>query len=226
VIERLEARALRADGISPMPGPAQAAVVGVPIANAVFATYTVTDPMSAPGENWRALIDFGDGHRDGPVIPIQKDNGFELVDTHTYTAPGTYTVTIMIALPGSHNPNDNTVTTRVTVAAAAGSPQPAPNPPPRLIATGLRLTARTGRTFQGSVAHLGEHQARPRDFSALIDWGDRSAATPGRIRARSPGRFTIIGAHRYAAPGIYHLTIAIRDAAGRSLNAESLARVI
>ena len=36
----------------------------------------------------------------------------------------------------------------------------------------------------------------------------------------------VVGSHRYVAPVIYHLTIAIRDAAGRAIIAESLARAI
>jgi hypothetical protein len=231
MIEVLEARALLADGISASPGPALRAVAGVPVTNAVFATFTVTDPTVPPGENWRALINFGDGHLDGPVIPIQQGHGFAFADTHTYARPGTYTVTIMIARPGSHQPNDNTVTMQVTVGGSAGSPAPTPTPtspppPPRLTATGLRFTARTNRIFHGGVAHVGENQARVQDVSALIDWGDLSTPTPAQIRASGPGRFAVIGAHRYAAPGIYHLTIAIRDAAGRQVFAAGRARVI
>ena len=230
MIEILEARALLADGITASAGAALNAVAGVPITNAVFATFTVTDPTVSSGENWRALINFGDGHLDGPVIPVQKGDGFQFIDTHTYAKPGTYTVTIMIALPGSHQPNDNTVTMQVTVAGSTGSPTPTPTPtstpPPRLTATGLRLTARTDRTFHVSVARVGENQARVRDFSALIDWGDLSAPTPAQIRARGPGRFAVIGAHRYVAPGIYHLTIAIRDAAGQQVIAAGRVRVI
>jgi hypothetical protein len=233
MIEVLEARALLADGISASPGPALSAVAGVPVTNAVFATFTVTDPTVPPGENWRALINFGDGHLDGPVIPIQQGHGFAFFDTHTYAKPGTYTVTIMIALPGSHQPNDNPVTMQVTVAGSAGSPMPTPTPtpsssppPPRLTATGLRFTARTERTFHGGVAHVGESRAGVQGVSAQIDWGDLSAPTPAQIRASGRGRFTVLGAHRYVAPGIYHLTIAIHDGAGRQITTSGRARVI
>jgi hypothetical protein len=228
-IEILEPRALRADGISPSPAAPLAAAAGVPISNAVFATFTVTDPMAPPGENWRALINFGDGQKDGPVIPVPKGDGFAFEETHTYTAPGTYTVTVMIALPGSHMPNDNTVTTRVTVAGAQGTPtptSPSPPPPTPLAATGLRLKARDDRVFRGRVANFHEVNSLARDFRAQIDWGDLSAPTPAQIRARGHGQFAVVGSHRYAAPGIHHLTIAIRDATGREIDAESLARVI
>ena len=64
-IEVLEPRALLADGITVAAGPPLKAVAGLPISNAVFATFTVTDPFAVPGPNWRALINFGDGHSDG-----------------------------------------------------------------------------------------------------------------------------------------------------------------
>src|SRR5260221_47552 len=111
-LEVLESRALLADGISPAAGAPISAVAGVPITNAVFATFTVTDP-SVNGSIWRSKISFGDGQVDKNVPSVQVGSGFEFVDTHTYHAPGTYTVTIMIAQPGSHKPNDNTVTTQV-----------------------------------------------------------------------------------------------------------------
>src|SRR4029077_14552794 len=90
-IELLETRVLLADGITAAAGPPINAVAGMPITNAVFATYTVTDPSGEPGDQWRALINFGDGHSDGPLIPVGKGDGFEFVDTHTYNTPGTYT---------------------------------------------------------------------------------------------------------------------------------------
>jgi hypothetical protein len=227
LLEVLEPRVLCADGISPAPGPPIHAVAGVPISNAVFATYTVTDPTGAPGDQWRGLVNFGDGQVDGPLIPIAKDAGFEFVDTHTYRLPGTYTVTVMIALPGSHMPNDNTVTTTVTVAAATGMPTPTPTaPPPTLAATGLTLKVRAGRTFHGSVATIHEARAVPRDFTATIDWGDLSPPTAARIRARGGGRFAVIGSHRYLAPGVYSVDVAIRDASGRQVFTASRMRVV
>lgn len=131
-LEPLESRVLMADGITPAPGPPIDAVAGVPIRDAIFARYSVTDPTGGPGDQWRAHVNFGDGQGDGPVIPIQKGDEFEFRDTHTYLSPGTYTVTVMIALPGSHTPNDNIVTTQVTVAPPGGTPKSSPPPPRRI----------------------------------------------------------------------------------------------
>ncbi len=223
--EALERRALLADGISPAPSPPLQAVAGIPLSNAIFATYTVTAPSSAPGDQWRGLIDFGDGQADGPLIPVEKGDVFAFIDTHTYRSPGTYTVTVMIAVPGSHEPNDNTVTTTVTVTPRGASPGRTA-PPSGLGLTGLTLKARAGRPFHGSVATIHESHATAQDFTALVDWGDLSPPTPARIRRLGRGRFAVIGAHRYAAPGTYSVDVAIRDASGRQVVAASRMHVI
>ena len=219
--EVLELRALLADGISPAPGPALHAVAGVPLSNAVFATYTVTDPTTGPGDQWRGLINFGDGQVDGPRVPTAQGAGFAFVDTHTYRSPGIYTVTVMIAVPGSHQPNDNTVTTTVTVTATAGGSTPTPTPPAAPKAAGLTMKAKAERTFHGRVATVVEPGATARGFTALVDWGDQSPPVPGRVRPLGQGRFAVIAAHRYAAPGSYVVDATIRDASGRQLIAAS-----
>ena len=129
-----------------LPAPRSTRSRASPSPMPLFATYTVTDPSTGPGDQWRGLINFGDGQVDGPLIPIEQGEGFAFIDTHTYKSPGTYTVTVMIAMPGSHQPNDNTVTTTVTVTAGSTTPtSPAPPttpaPPPSPVATGIRLRA-------------------------------------------------------------------------------------
>jgi hypothetical protein len=223
-LEALEPRALLADGISPAPGPALHAVAGVPLSDAIFATYTVTDPLSGPGDQWRALVNFGDGQADGPLIPVEQRTGFAFVDSHTYRSPGTYTVSVMIALPGSHQPNDNTVTTQVTVTAGSTSPT-GPAPPSTPIATAVAIRARAKRPFRGPVARLSDPQTGARQLGVLISWGDETPPTAGRIRTRGAGHFQIVGSHTYAAAGIFPVVVTIRDAAGHQVAAETSATV-
>jgi hypothetical protein len=223
-LEVLEPRALLADGISPAPVSPLHAVAGVSLSDVVFATYTVSDPSSGPGDQWRALVNFGDGQADGPLIPVPQGAGFAFVDTHTYKAPGTYTVTVMIAVPGSHQPNDNTVTTQVTVTAGSSAPTK-PAPPSTPAAIGLMLRAKAGRMFHGPVARLSDSLASARQLGALIAWGDDTPPTAGRIRGRGPGRFQIIGSHTYATPGRFQVFVTIRDAAGHQVAAEGTAYV-
>ncbi len=234
LVELLETRMLLADGITVTPGPSIAAVVGVPVTNAVLATYAVTDPSGEPGTQWRALINFGDGRSDGPVIPVEHGEDFEFVDTHTYNAPGVYTVRVMIAVPGSQEPNDNTVTTQVTVTSSTPAPTPIPPPspptsppsPPRLAGSGLNSRVREHRTFHGTVARFSEPRTKAPQFQAIINWGDQSAPTPGLVRARGRGRFIAIGSHRYVTPGAYNVAVKIEDGSGQEIVTESLVRVV
>jgi len=219
---------LRADGITPSPGPTIDAVVGVPIRDAIFATYSVTDPSVGPGDQWRALINFGDGQVDGPVVPVQRGEEFEIRDTHTYQATGTYTVTVMIALPGSHTPNDNTVTTQVIVALTSGPTTSSPPPPatnPRFTASGLTFRTRVGKEFDRSVAFFSEPRSTPSEFHAAVNWGDQSVTEPGQIRARGMGRYAVIAHHHFLNPGKYKVAITIRDSTGREVFARSTINV-
>jgi hypothetical protein len=230
-IETLETRALLADGITAAGAAPISAVAGVPIKSAVFATYTVTDPSMGPGTQWRALINFGDGQSDGPVIPVEKGSDFEFVDAHTYVTPGTYTVTIMIALPGSHKPNDNTVMTQVTVASPSSKPTPNPNPLPTpttpvLVASGFHLSAKANKTFHGRVAIFKGTGAKDPKPQAVIDWGDQTLNTQGRIRSQGKGRFEVLGSHRYAQRGVFHVTVTIGNGAGQGAATDSLIRVV
>jgi hypothetical protein len=217
----LENRALMADGITPVAAPPLSGTVGVPITNALFATYTITDPSAGPGDQWRALINFGDGQKDGQVIPVQKGDQFQFIDTHTYNAAGTYTVTVMIALPGSHNPNDNIVTTQVTITQPTPPPTPTPPPSPRFRASGLAIQTRVDKDLNRSVALFSEPNSVARNFQADIDWGDQSATEQAQILVRGNGRYAVVGHHRYLNAGRYQATVTIQDASGREIAAHS-----
>jgi hypothetical protein len=219
-VEVLETRALLADGISAMPGPAISAVAGTEITNAILASFTVTDPSGDPGSQWRALVNFGDGQSDGPIVPVQKGGTFEFIDTHTYTAPGAYTITVMIALPGSHKPNDNTVTTHATVISST------PPPPSPLAGSGVSSRVRLNKTFHGSVARFSERHTKAQEFTALIDWGDQLAPDPGLIRARGRGRFVVVGSHHYGMRGAYNVAVTIQDGSGQQIVTHGLVRVV
>jgi hypothetical protein len=218
LIECLEERALLADGITPAPGAAIQSTLGVPISNAVFATYTVSDPTGAPGTKWLAEIQFGDGQIDKHVVPVQVGDQFQIEDSHTYQAPGTYTATIMIAVPGSHHPNDDVVTTKVTVSSP-------PSSIGNFAASGLTFRAKANRPSRAAVARFSDPHTGTRQFSALIFWGDESAPTAGRVRALGRRKFQVVGSHTYARTGLLDAFVTIQDATGRIIAVESTANV-
>ena len=93
-------------------------------------------------------------------------------------------------------------------------------------ATGVGIRARVGQKFTGSIALFSEPHTRPQEFEAVIDWGDGSASSPGRVRTRGSGRFAVNGSHRYIKPGMYNVTVTIHDLAGKEIAAASSARVL
>jgi hypothetical protein len=242
MIEVLETRQLLADGITPAAGAPITAAPGVPVTNAVFATYTVSDSSGAPGTQWRAKITFGDGQVAKNVLPVQVGSQFQFQGTHTYATAGNFTATVMIAVPGSHKPNDNTVSTPVTVTTSptptpspTPSPTPTPSPsptptPPSTIGNfrshGLKIQATKDLTYFGYVALFSEPNTDDQDFHAFIKWGDKSKVKPGHIHGRGNSQYAVLSQHRYGKTGVFHVSVQIRDGRGRKVTTSSLVRVI
>jgi hypothetical protein len=48
-------------------------------------------------------------------------------------------------------------------------------------------------------------------FTAMIDWGDGSALSPGTVSGPTGGPFTVSGSHTYADEGSYSITVTLAD---------------
>ena len=236
LVESLESRELLADGITASSVSPIMAQPGVAIANAVFATYVVIDSSGQPGTQFRAKVSFGDGQVDKNVVPVQVASGFQVFDSHTYAAAGTYTVTTMIAVPGSHRPNDNVVTTEVVVGGAPPPPPPPPAPPPpkptlpssigRFGIVGTKLQAKVFKTYFGYVGYFHEPNSKASNFHAIVDWGDGSKKKPAHIVDQGGGHYGLDSQHRYVKPGVYTIKILLSDGRNRKIVTESLVRVL
>ena len=244
-VESLERRELLADGITASGASPISAQPGVPITNAVFATYSVSDSSGQPGTQWRAKINFGDGQSDKKLVPVLSGNDFQLVDSHTYQTAGTYTVTIMIAIPGSHRPNDNDVTTQVVVVAPTPSPSPNPPPPtptpkpppptpkpqfPSSIGSfginGMKIQAKIDKTYFGYIGYFHEPRSEPSNFHALVNWGDGSKIKPAHVQQRRSDQYGLQSSHRYVKPGVFHVIILLSDGRNRKVVTVSLVHVL
>jgi hypothetical protein len=62
-------------------------------------------------------------------------------------------------------------------------------------------------------------------FTASINWGDGSGATPGTVVANGSGGFNIIGTHTYALTGPYNVNVQIADDSGNFAAITSAATV-
>jgi hypothetical protein len=73
---------------------------------------------------------------------------------------------------------------------------------------------RSGLMICDGFAHFTDPDptAQPGDYTATIDWGDGTAATPATIIVGALGQFfEVRGCHTYASPGSYDASISIED---------------
>src|SRR5262249_38629755 len=92
--------------------------------------------------------------------------------------------------------------------------------------SGLTLTSRTGAAVSGLVATFNDAQpdARPNNFTALINWGD-GRTSDGIVTATGSGNFAVAGSHTYSAAGSYVVSVTIQAAGGASVTALGSASV-
>jgi plastocyanin len=186
------------------------------------------NPVISPGatERFMATGSFPDGttqnltsqvtwaSANAAVATISNASGSEGVATGL--AAGTTTISATLnGIVGS------------TVLNVTGTPAP-PIPPSigRFRSSGLKIQAKVNKTYHGYVSYFSEPNTTPRDFRAAIDWGDNSKRNPGHVHGRGYGHYAIIGQHRYIRPGVFNVTVTIKDTAGRKIAAHSLIRII
>jgi hypothetical protein len=162
--------------------------------------------------------------------------------TQQFTATGTFTdgstqnVTGQVAWTSS-NPAVGAVNSAGVVKTAAqgasfiiaaldgvaGFTQAIVTPPPLPFpVAGLQFQAKASKTFDRSAATFSEPNTKAKNFQVFIDWGDHSVLSRGQVHTVGNGRYQALGVHRFKQPGVYHVTVTIRDPAGRLAAAATL----
>jgi len=80
-----------------------------------------------------------------------------------------------------------------------------------ITAAGTTVNAVEGQSVSGTVATFNDPDTAASEYSASIDWGDGTAASPGTIAATGGGNFTLSGSHTYAEEGKFSVSVAITD---------------
>ncbi|MDB5352977.1 MAG: LigC protein [Planctomycetota bacterium] len=131
------------------------------------------------------------------------------------SAAGVGSATITATLSGLSASTALTVTAPVTIP-----------PNPLFVATGVKLKVKAHRNLNKAVANFRDPHTTAAEFHAMIDWGDGSTMTDGRIRRTGNGRYSVTGSHVYSAPGSFHAHVMIVDPQGRQVDAMDPVQVL
>ncbi len=181
----------------------------------VIAEFQDKNLEAEPGE-FKASIDWGDGEKsDGKVRRVTDARGvFSVTADHTFAEEGVHKVKVSISDKGGSKAEAES---EVTVGDAALT-----------TFSGGQIRANQDEDT-GAVVVATFKDANPKpditDFSAKIDWGDKSDPTDGAIGEPKDGRFPVNGSHVYAKTGQFTITITVTDKGGSKKTTESKALV-
>jgi len=158
---------------------------------------TVSDAAATNPNQLSASIDWGDGTTTPQAMVSVANGTFTVSGSHTYATATSFTITI-------------TVTDTMTRQTSSGKGTVTVNPPPVNV-SGQDITATAGIQFSGQVATVSDAAATdPSQFSATIDWGDKTGSTTGTVSVAN-GTFIVTGSHTYATTGSFKITITVTD---------------
>jgi hypothetical protein len=170
-----------------------------------LATFFYFTPFGVvPPPNFSAVVDWGDGTIDSFSIPFVGDGAYSVLDSHTYTTPGSATFSVTISDSNGDVVGDSSNVVVVDVPLTITSFQP-----PR----GLSEGASTGNFVLASftddtpVANLSA-------YTATVQWGDGTSntltATNGGIIQNADGSFSLVAGHTYTsdvAAGLFSVSV-------------------
>ena len=186
-------------------------VEGTLFADVLLASFS--DSGNLPVSDYSGIINYGDGTP--PVLATIVSLGgniFGIDGGHDYTEAGSYAFSVLVSdNTGANNTFDGTA----TIADAPLTPSSA-----------MVQTLPQNIPFNGPVAAFTDANpsAVVSDFTALINWGDGTPTNVGTVVSGS-GVFNVDGAHTYASPGAFSISVQITDVDGSTAAATGTADV-
>ena len=142
-----------------------------------------------------ATVDYGDGSPARPLA-LKRDGTFTL--DHSYARPGVFTVTVRV-----RDQYGNSASGHLAVSVTAPHLTPT-------VSVGPDAAAVSGAAFTRGGSYRDRNAAA--SVSATVDYGDGSPARP--LALKRDGTFTLD--HSYARPGVFTVTVRVRDQYGNS----------
>jgi hypothetical protein len=163
------------------------------------ATFTDPDGTAVPGD-YSATINWGDSTSPstGTISqPSGPGTAFTVSGNHTYSEEGHYTVTVTITDTDTPN-NSATATSPTNVADAA-------------LVSITPPTTHLTNPVDGVVANFtdADPAGTVSDYTATINWGDGSSATPGTVSGPNGGPFRVTGTHTYPSNGPFSYIVKV-----------------
>jgi hypothetical protein len=169
-----------------------------------------TDPAGPESlSNYSAMINWGDGSptTSGAIVQVGNSNNFQVISSgHTYNVPPSSKIITVTIQHDALAPVPAFSTATIQGPALAFVP-PFPN-----------ITAVEGQAVTGEVARFTDNDGEVEPgtaYTAMIDWGDGTPATPGTVTpdAVNPFLYHVSGAHVYAeeSPPTHQLQITVLE---------------
>jgi hypothetical protein len=162
---------------------------------------TFQDTGACAASAYAVTVDWGagDGTSAGSVAKaVQPSPGqcqYDAQADHTYARSGAFTYTVTVC-KGATCAAPVTATATIAEAPLKGEAK--------------AFNATATQSFSGQVAEFKDDNelSQQGDFTASINWGDGTAASPGVISG-SGGNFTVNGTHTYASAGSFSVVVTL-----------------
>jgi photosystem II stability/assembly factor-like uncharacterized protein len=201
---------------------------------------TFSDPsQTTTAADYDVEIDWGDGTSSpGTIVSDPNVPGqFDVQGSHVYITTELGTDPDFLEASGSHGqgppsngPPPTTLTVTVVVvnivtngkitrhATATSGDAP-------LTTAGTIIKPTPGVPFTGTVATFtdADPNGSAAQFTATIDWGDKTTPSPGTVTPDPKGGFDVNGTHTYSAVGLFSISITITDSGGATAMEKSSA---
>jgi large repetitive protein len=211
--------------LTPAQSPALVATEGLPLANALVATFSDTNPLADPSD-FSAIIYWADGTSSAGVVTETGLPGtpFVVHGTHTFleeTAAGSpLPVVVVVTDEDGNSTSTMAIPTLVTVndAALTGTGVPVNGVEANALSN-VPLASFTDANPSGTVS----------DFAATITWGDGTTSAGNIIKVGGNAlgsTFQVIGSHTYGEEGSFPISVAINDVGGQATATTSTATIV
>jgi hypothetical protein len=158
------------------------------------ATFAGPEP-SAAIDDCQATIDWGDGSPCAAGLVSRSGEVFRVHGSHAYALDGRYTVRVLVT---DANGLRLSQTRRIRVVR------------PQVTAKFIYVRGKPGEActnIEVATLQVANRLAGPREYSALIDWGDGTPFDADAVIVGSRGEFRVFGSHTYRAPGSFLIRV-------------------